>query len=142
MEQMEHLLALLKSNSVSGIPSVSMAHTGNELYALFCRFKSTPWIIDSGAFDHMTNSSKIFESYSPCAGNKRVRIAHGNFSPIAIKGLIKIYEEIDLKFVLHVPKLACNLLSVSKLLKNSNCYVIFYESHCVFQDRRKNDWQC
>ena len=34
MEQMDHLLALLKSNSVSGILSVYVAHTGNELYAL------------------------------------------------------------------------------------------------------------
>ena len=83
----------------------------------------------------MTNSSNIFESYSPCVGNKKVRIVDGNFSPIIGKALIKIYEEIDLKSVLHVPKLACNLLSVSKLSKYSNCCVIFYESHCVFQDR-------
>ena len=135
MEQMEHLLALLKSNSVSGIPSVSVAHIGNEVYALSCHFKSTPWIIDSGASNHMTNSSNIFESYSPCAGNKKVRIADGNFSPNTGKGLIKIYEEIDLKYVLHLPKLACNVLPVSKLSKDSNCCVIFYESHYVFQDR-------
>ncbi|RVW88812.1 Retrovirus-related Pol polyprotein from transposon RE1 [Vitis vinifera] len=70
---MEHLLALLKSNSTSGTPSVSVAHTGNELYAPSCRFKSTPWIIDSGASNHMTNSSNMFESYSPCPGNKKDR---------------------------------------------------------------------
>ncbi|RVW21087.1 Retrovirus-related Pol polyprotein from transposon RE1 [Vitis vinifera] len=34
----------------------------------------------------MTNSSNMFESYSPCPGNKKVRIADGNFSPIAGKG--------------------------------------------------------
>ena len=124
-EQMEHLLALLKSNLTSGTSSVSLAHTGNELYALSCRFKSTPWIIDSGASDHMTNSSNMFESYSPCPGNKKVRIADGNFSPIAGKGLIKTSEGIDLKYVLHVPKLTCNLLSISKLSRDSNCCVIF-----------------
>ncbi|RVW16202.1 hypothetical protein CK203_074282 [Vitis vinifera] len=85
-EQMEHLLALLKSNLTSSTYSVSLAHTSNELYALSCRFKSTSWIIDSGASDHMTNSSNMFESYSPCPGNKKVRIADGNFSPIAGKG--------------------------------------------------------
>ena len=83
----------------------------------------------------MTNSSNMFESYSPCPGNKKVRIANGNFSPIAGKGLIKISEGIDLKSVLHVPKLTCNLLSVSKLSRDSNCCVIFYESHCIFQDQ-------
>ena len=84
-EQMEHLLALLKSNLTSSTSSVSLAHTGNELYVLSCRFKSTPWIIDSGAFDHMTNSLNMFESYSPCPGNKKVWIADDNFSPIAGK---------------------------------------------------------
>jgi transposase InsO family protein len=49
--------------------------------------------------------------------------------------LIKISERIDLKSVLHVPKLACNLLSVSKLSKDSNCCVTFFESHCTFQDQ-------
>ena len=82
MEQMEHLLALLKSNSVFGIPSVSVAHTSNELYAISCRSKSTPWIIDSGASNHMTNYSNIFESFFPCARNKKVRIVDSNFSPI------------------------------------------------------------
>ncbi|RVW92973.1 Retrovirus-related Pol polyprotein from transposon RE1 [Vitis vinifera] len=71
IRQGEHLLALLKSNLTSGTSSVSLAHTGNELYALSCCFKSTPWIIDSGASDHMTNSSNMFESYSPCPGNKK-----------------------------------------------------------------------
>ncbi|RVW73623.1 hypothetical protein CK203_056985 [Vitis vinifera] len=52
IEQMEHLLALLKSNLTSGTPSVSVAHTG--------------------------------------------------------KGLIKISKGIDLKSVLHVPKLDRN----------------------------------
>ena len=51
------------------------------------------------------------------------------------KGLIHFSSNICLKSVLHVPKLACNLLSVSKLAQDSNCSVIFYESHCVFQEQ-------
>ena len=66
----------------------------------------------------------------------KVRIADGNFLHIAGKGLIKISEGIDLKSVLHVPKLTCNLLSVSKLSRDSNCCVIFYDSHCLFQDQK------
>ena len=112
---MEHLLALLKSNSTSGTPSVSVAHIGNELYALSRRFKSTPWIINSGASNHMTNSSNMFESYSPCPGNKKVRIVDGNFPPIPRKGLIKISEGIDLKSVLHVPKLVTSCLLANYL---------------------------
>ena len=51
------------------------------------------------------------------------------------KGLIKISENINLKSILHVPKLACNLFSVSKISKDSNCHITFFETHCEFQDQ-------
>ena len=84
---MDHLLKLLKTNSLSSIPSVSLAQTGRESNAFSCHFTSTPWIIDSGASDHMTNLSHVFLSYSLCPSDKRVRIANGNFSSIAGKDL-------------------------------------------------------
>ena len=135
-EQMEHLQTLLKSTlQPSGISVASVAQTGNEKHALHSFLsKSTSWIIDSGASDHMTNSLHIFKSYKPCPGTNKVRIANGSLSPIAGKGSIKISEGIDLKFVLHVSQLHSNLLFVSKLSRDSNCCVIFYESRCIFQE--------
>ena len=132
---MDHLLKLLKSNSPSGIPSVSLAQIGSALNAFSCCFNSTPSIIDSGASDHMTSFSNLFNTYSPCSGSEKIRIVDGSFSPITGKGLVKLSENIDLKSVLHVPKLTCNILFVSKLTKNSNCRVFFYNSHCEFQDQ-------
>ena len=108
---MEHLQKLLKPNSVFGIPIGSVAQTGIDLSSL----TSAPWIIDSGASDHMTSFSNLFKSYSSCPGNQTIRIADGTFSPIA--GLIKISDTIELQSVLHVPNLACNLLSVSNFPK-------------------------
>ena len=131
-EQMDHLLKLLKSNSPSGIPSVSLAQIGSALNAFSCCFNSIPSIIDSGASDHMTSFSNLFNTYSPCSGSEKIRIVDGSFSPIPLKGLVKLSENIDLKSVLHVPKLTCNILFVSKLTKNSNCRVFFYNSHCEF----------
>ena len=87
-EQMDHLLKLIKSNSLSGsIPNVSLAQTGN---ALSCS-NYAPWIIDSRASDHMTSFSHFFTTYSPCSSNEKFRIADGSFSPFAGKGLIKIF---------------------------------------------------
>ncbi|CAI8612370.1 unnamed protein product [Vicia faba] len=62
-DQVEELIRLLKSSSLSGIPNASLAQTSNfsihtslsctsNMYAL--------WIIDSGASDHMTNLSSLF----------------------------------------------------------------------------------
>ncbi|CAN1129341.1 Retrovirus-related Pol polyprotein from transposon TNT 1-94, partial [Linum perenne] len=41
---------------------------------------------------------------------------------------------LTLKSVLHVPKIACNLLSIPKLTTESNCAVIFNSTHCLIQD--------
>ena len=73
-EQMDHLLKLLRTNSLSGIPNVSLAQTGSESSALSCHLKSgpAPWIIDSGASDHMTSFSNLFSSYSPCSRNEKI----------------------------------------------------------------------
>ena len=130
-EQIDQLLKLIKSNSSSGIPSVSLAQTGRNPKAFSC-LNFSPWIIDSGASDHMTSSSHLFSTYFPCSGHEKIRIADGSFSPIAGKGLIKLTEKMILSSVIHVPNLACNLLSVSKLSSDSNCRVTFFESHCEF----------
>ena len=82
----------------------------------------------------MTNAHHLFSTYSPCAGNLKVKIANGTLSPVAGKGSIRISESITLNPVLHVPNLSCNLLSISQLTKKSNCSAKFLSSHCVFQD--------
>ena len=82
----------------------------------------------------MTDSYHLFSSYTPCAGNLRVKITDGSLAPVAGKGSIQISDTITLEFVLHVPKLSCNLLSVNQLIKHSNCSAKFLSSHCVFQD--------
>ena len=114
---MDHLLKLLKSNSSLGIPSVFLTQTGSASNAFSCCFNSIPWIIDSEAYDNMTSFSNLFNTYSPYSGNEKIRITDCSLSPVAEKGLVKLSENINLKFVLYLPKLACNLLFVSKLTK-------------------------
>jgi hypothetical protein len=40
-----------------------------------------PWIIDTGATNHMSGSPKEFKTYLPCSGKDKVRIADGSLSP-------------------------------------------------------------
>ncbi|RVW99495.1 Copia protein [Vitis vinifera] len=136
-EQMDHLLKMLKSNSLSGIPSVSLAQTDSAPNVFSCCFNSTPWIIDSRASDHMTSFSNLFNTYSPCSSSEKIRITDGSFSPIAGKGLVKLSENIDLKYVLHVPKLACNLLSNSgKNIGSAKLIDGLYYFDGVFSNKR------
>lgn len=60
----------------------------------------------------------------PCSGHLKVRIADGSLSPIAGKGFIVLSKDITLNSVLHVPKLSCCLLFVSKIPKDSNVKVV------------------
>ncbi|KAG6507933.1 hypothetical protein ZIOFF_033288 [Zingiber officinale] len=79
-EQMDQLLKLIKFNFSSRIPSVSLAQTGSNPKALHMSkalscLNSSPWIIDSEATDHMSSCSHLFDTYSPCSGNEKIRIA-------------------------------------------------------------------
>ena len=48
-----------------------------------------------------------------------------------------------LKNLFHVSKLSNNLLFIHKVAQDLNCAVVFFHSHCVFQDcQREDDWNC
>ncbi|RVW30585.1 hypothetical protein CK203_086063 [Vitis vinifera] len=66
---------------------------------------SSPWIIDSGASDHMANSSKAFSNYIPCPGNQKIKIADGALVTVAGQGDVFLTSSLTLRNVLHVPKL-------------------------------------
>lgn len=39
------------------------------------------------------------------------------------------------KSIVHVPKLTCNLMSITKLIKDLDCPLIFFSFRCVIQER-------
>ncbi|KAK4847955.1 hypothetical protein QYF36_019274 [Acer negundo] len=71
------------NDSITIHASASLAYTGNLSTSFLSQFNSAPWVIDSGASDHMTNISSLFNIYSPCSGNKKVCIADDSLSSIA-----------------------------------------------------------
>ncbi|RVW15825.1 Retrovirus-related Pol polyprotein from transposon TNT 1-94 [Vitis vinifera] len=93
-----------------------------------------PWIVDTGASDHMTGDAAILQNYKPNNGHSSVHIADGSKSKIAGTGSIKLTKDLYLDSVLHVPNLDCNLLSISKLAHDLQCVTKFYPNLCVFQD--------
>ncbi|CAN1293972.1 Retrovirus-related Pol polyprotein from transposon RE2, partial [Linum perenne] len=134
-EQLEQILSLLKPQlAISGNPSDSSARSGN-LSLTQSDSQHNDWILDSGASDHMTNTSFQFVSYTPDSGSNKIKVADGNFATIAGKGNIPLSTYITLKSVLHVQKLSHSLLSIHKLTHVTNCLVHFYPFHCIIQDR-------
>ncbi|TYK18899.1 retrotransposon protein, putative, unclassified, expressed [Cucumis melo var. makuwa] len=82
-------------------------------------------IANSRATDHLTGFSEHFISYTPYAGNEKIRIADGSLASIARKGQIVLFDGFFLQNVLHVPKLSYNLLSISKITRELHCKATF-----------------
>ena len=126
-EQIEQLYKLLNSPHVPSTTFCALAQQGNPIsFVCSSNTFSNPWVIESGATGHMTSYSLLFTSHSPSAGNRKIKIVDGSFSAIAGSGSIKISPSITLENVLHVPKLSCNLLSISQLSRDLKCKVNFY----------------
>ena len=95
--------------------------------------------MDVGASDHMTGNLMVYHEYTPCYNNSSIRIADGTLSRAVGTGSIIISKDVTLHSVLYVPKLDCNLLSISKLTQDLNCVTKFLTHMCEFQalDSRK-----
>ncbi|KAK2979460.1 hypothetical protein RJ640_026358 [Escallonia rubra] len=122
-EQMQRLITFLESS-----PSGTGSLVGKSLPT------THTWLIDSGASHHMTGNLNFFSSIwvippSPVG-------LPDDLQTNAIKaGSVSLADGITLRHVLYVPRLAVNLISVSCLATNTNCFVAFSHDICVLQDR-------
>lgn len=98
------------------------------------------WCIDSGASNHMTPYGDILENKQPSTNHADIQSASDDamkvlgYGKVTLKTLSK---EIPVKKVLHVPDLAVNLLSVSKIVENEN-QVVFNKHGCFIYDDSDN----
>ena len=91
---------------------------------------SIAWVIDSDVTNHITYCSQLFYKYIPSVGNRKIRITDGTFSTIAGSGTVRVSPTITLENVLHVPKLSCNILSISHITKYLDYRVYFSSFDC------------
>jgi hypothetical protein len=134
-DKVEVLRRLISRLDTPATAASSSALTGNVATALNASATPSddPWVIDSGASDHMTGMSPLFSSYNPCSCRDKVRIADGSLSPISGKGFVSVTPSMTLAFVLHVTNLVANLLSIARSTIELNCRVISYFYYCFFQ---------
>ena len=52
-----------------------------------------PWIVDSGASDHMTGDGRVFHTYSPCNNAFTVRIANGSLAKVEGTGSVVVSKD-------------------------------------------------
>jgi hypothetical protein len=91
-----------------------------------------PWIIDTGATDHMICTVSLFTTITAEVSQK-VRLPNGQFASVTHIGTVRISESFILTDVLCIPSFSFNLISVSKLIKMMNCCLIFLSQFCFIQ---------
>ena len=122
----------------SGEKSLALAvavGNGGKVLNISTPVSNSAWIIDSGVTDHMTFDSR---RVSPLKSSSQhfVSTASGTSIPIIGKGSLSLTNTLNLDYVLVVPSLNYNLLSVSQITTALFCVVIFWPKFCVFKDIR------
>jgi hypothetical protein len=94
----------------------------------------SPWILDTGASYHMTGDKRLFQNLSNIFPSPVV-LPDGTHTNAVQEGTIVLGENMTINRVLYVPRLTCNLISFSQLIKDLNCVVTLTDKLCVIQDR-------
>ncbi|KAJ4718835.1 Retrovirus-related Pol polyprotein from transposon TNT 1-94 [Melia azedarach] len=100
------------------------------------KFDDKIWIIDTRATHHVTGyATWLFDTQEilDCP----VGLPNGETIVATQEGSVRLSDKITLKHVLYVPKLSCNLISVSQLNDDIQCIVQFNSYMCAIQDQTR-----
>ena len=135
-DQYHHLLSLITPTThvanQAGSQVATFHLSGNSL--CFSSTSSQPfWILDTGASDHIVNSPSLFTSCHAYHSHS-VMLPDGSVKAVTHIGTIQISPSLILKNVLCVPSFQYNLVSISKLVTDNDCFLTFSSHSCVIQD--------
>ncbi|KAL2938151.1 Retrovirus-related Pol polyprotein from transposon TNT 1-94 [Bienertia sinuspersici] len=133
-EQLDQLLKLLPSSSKFGDndDDVDCNYAG----AVVCnqvRLQKKSWILDTGATHHMTYCDDELCEKEVVSHGVKIDLPNGEEAKVACKGTITLHDGIKLKNVMLVPTFKHNLISVQRLVKDTECEVVFKKEYCVIQ---------
>lgn len=68
-----------------------IAQQGDDSIALYSSWSSSkPWIVDSGAFNHITGDRHLFDTFSPFTSPLSVQIVNGTCPKVVGMGTIQL----------------------------------------------------
>ena len=114
-------------------PTTFVAQTGNASVCL--SHSSGPWILDSGASDHLSCNKNIFSSLTFTSPLPMVTLANG--SQTIAKGISSAcpLPSLLLTSVFYVPDSPFNYIFISKLTRDLNCLITFSDNFVTLQDQ-------
>ncbi|RVW82205.1 Retrovirus-related Pol polyprotein from transposon RE2 [Vitis vinifera] len=94
-----------------------------------------PWILDSGASDHISSNKHLFSSITTTSALPIVVLANGSQTMAKGIGLAHPLPFLPLHSVLYAPECPFNLISISKITRTLNCSITFSDKFMILQDR-------
>ncbi|KAF5453563.1 hypothetical protein F2P56_028460, partial [Juglans regia] len=117
----------VSTSRISGMITCASSHT--QIH----NSHTSPWIIDTGATDHMICCSSLFTSITATVCYQ-VKLPNGETVPVTHTGVVRLSENLVLHHVLCVPSFHFNLLSAKQLAQHNSCCLIFLSNSCFLQD--------
>ncbi|RVW70757.1 Retrovirus-related Pol polyprotein from transposon RE1 [Vitis vinifera] len=123
------------SSSASQASVASVAQPGNASTYLTHTSSLGPWILDSGASDHLSGNKDLFSSITTTSALPNVTLANGSQTVAKGIGLALPLPSLPLTSVLYTPECTFNLISISKITRTLNCSITFSDKFVTLQDR-------
>jgi len=115
--------------------TASVAHTGISFAGLTHSNSLGPWVLDSGATDHITGNKSLFSSLSTSGHLPSITMANGSKVSSHGVGTVHLFPSLPIDNVLYVPGSPFNLLSINRLTRSLDCIISFTKDSVCLQDR-------
>ena len=114
------------THAAKSISIASVAQIGNA--SAYLAHSLGPWILDSGAYDHLFGNKDIFFSLTITSPLPTITLANG--TPTMAKGIgfACPFPSLPLTSVLYFLDSPFNFISISKLIHDLNCSITFSHS--------------
>ena len=126
----EEFLCLIHAAKSASIAFV--AQTDNA--STYLAHSLGPWILDSGASDHLFGNKDLFSSLTITSPLPTITMANGTQTMANGIGSACPLPSLPLTFVFYVPDSPFNLISISKLIHDLNCSITYSHSSVTLQD--------
>nr|CAN60149.1 hypothetical protein VITISV_016363 [Vitis vinifera] len=113
----------------------SVAQLGNVSACLTHTSFLGPWILNSGASDHISGNKDLFSSITTTSALPTVTLANGSQTVAKGIGLTLPLPSLPLTSVIYTPECPFNLISISKIPRTLNCSFTFSDKFVTLQNR-------
>ena len=103
----------------------SVAQTGNASTCLTHTSSLGPWILDSGASDHISGHKDLFSSITATSALLTVTLANGSQTVAKGIGLTHPLPSLPLTSILYTLECSFNFISINKITRTLNCSITF-----------------